>query len=100
MHLPLPHTHPGSLGCCCSKAVLLLLLLIFCFMYTPLFVFFMLVFVLVWYTLCPFLFCNHLDELDEKRADCFNFIDFCMSCPVALPHGAVGWSIVCNCGIS
>ena len=45
---------------------------------------------------------NHLDE--EERAGCFAFIVFWMSCyckyPVALPHGAVGWSAVCDCGIS
>ena len=35
------------------------------YMYLPLFV----VFVLVYNTLCPFWFCNHLDE--EERAGCF-----------------------------
>ena len=49
-----------------------------------------------------FLFFNHLDE--EDRADCFALIVFLMSCDcwrsVALPHGAVGWSAVCDCGIS
>ena len=44
-------------------------------------------------------------ELDEeKRAGCFAFIVFLMSyyckCPEALPHGAVGWSAVRDCGIS
>ena len=62
----------------------------------------MLVFVFVCITLCPFYFCNHLEE--EERAGCFGFIVFWMSCyckcPIALPHGAVGWSAVCNCGIS
>ena len=24
----------------------------------------------------------------------------CNICSVSLPHGAVGWSVVCNCGIS
>ena len=47
-------------------------------------------------------FCNHLDE--EERADCFAFIIFRMSCyckcPVALLHGAVNWSVACDCGIS
>ena len=42
---------------------------------------------------------------DEERAGCFVFIVFWMSncyckCPVALPYGAVGWSAVCDCGIS
>ena len=49
-----------------------------------------------------FLVFNHLDE--EVRAGCFAFIVFWMSCyckcPVALPHGAVGLSAVCDCGIS
>ena len=62
----------------------------------------MLVFALVCITFFPFKFCNHLDE--EERAGCFAFIVFWMSCyckcPVALPHGAVGWSAVYDCGIS
>ena len=45
---------------------------------------------------------NDLDE--EEEAGCFAFIVFWVSCyckcPVALPHGAVGWSAVCDCGIS
>ena len=61
-----------------------------------------LVFVSVFITLCPFKFCNYLDE--EKRAGNFDFIVFWMSCyckcVVALPHGAVGWYVVCDCGIS
>ena len=40
----------------------------------------------------------------KERAGCFAFIVFGMSCyckcPVALPHGAVGWSAVCDCDIS
>ena len=62
----------------------------------------MLVFVLVCITLCPFYFINHLDE--EERAGCFVLNVYPMSCyckcPVALPHDAVGWSAVCDCGIS
>ena len=54
----------------------------------------MLVFVLV----CITLFCNCLDE--EERAGCFAFIVSWVSClckcPVALPHGAVGESAVCD----
>ena len=55
---------------------------------------------LFWFALLlSFLVCNHLDE--EERAGCFAFIVFRMSCyckcPVALPHGAVGWSAVCDC---
>ena len=49
-----------------------------------------------------FLVCNHLDE--EERACSFAIIIFRMSCycqcSVALPHGAVGWPVVCECGIS
>ena len=45
---------------------------------------------------------NDLDE--EERADCFVFIIFWMSCyykcSVALSHSAVGWSAVCDCGIT
>ena len=60
-------------------------------------------FVLLCITLCPFYkFCNHLEE--EDRAGCFAFIVLRMSCyckcSVTLPHGAVGWSAVCDCGIS
>ena len=49
-----------------------------------------------------FVVCNHLDE--EERAGYFVFIVFQMSCYckcfVAIPHGAVGLSAVCNCHIS
>ena len=62
----------------------------------------MLVFVLVCITLCPFQFCDHLDE--KERAGCFAFVVFWMSCyckySVALLHSAMGWSTVCDCGIS
>ena len=60
------------------------------------------VFVLLCITLCPFYFCNHLEE--EERAGCFAFIDLQMSCycicSVTLPHGAVGCSALTVCGIS
>ena len=50
----------------------------------------------------PFLFCNHL--AGEERAGCFTlvvFLKYCdCYCCVALPHGAVCWSAVCDCGIS
>ena len=43
-------------------------------------------------------------ERDRERAGCLAFIVipmFCYcKCCVAIPHGAVGWSTVCNCGIS
>ena len=55
------------------------------------------VFVLMCTTLCPFYFCNHLEE--EERAGCFAFIVMRMSCycecSVALPRDAVG-SVVCS----
>ena len=47
-------------------------------------------------------FSSHLDE--DKRAVCFAFIVCLMSsyckCSVTLPHCAVGWSAVCDYGIS
>ena len=52
--------------------------------------------------LFPFKFCNHLDG--EERAGCFAlFVFWCLCdcyCSVNLPHGAVGWSAVCDYGIS
>ena len=49
-----------------------------------------------------FLRFNHLDK--EERAGYFVFIVFWMSCfskcPVEIPHGAKGWSAVCDYGIS
>ena len=75
--------------CCCSSIVL-------CISYH------LSGFCVVFITLCPFLFCNYLDE--EERAGCFAFIVFLLSCyckyVVALPHSAMGWSAVCDCGIS
>ena len=51
-------------------------------------------------TLCPYNFSNHLEE--EEKAGRFSFIVLQMSCKcsVALPHGAMGWSTVCGCGIT
>ena len=46
------------------------------------------------------LVCNHLEE----EGGCFAIIVsqmYCYcKCSVALPHGAVGWSAMCDCGIS
>ena len=43
-------------------------------------------------------FCNHIHG--EERAGCFALTVFLLSfdsqCSVALPHGAVGWSAVCD----
>ena len=62
----------------------------------------MLVFVLVCITLYLFYFCSNLDK--EERAGSFAFIVFRMAyyckCSVSLPHSAVGWSAVCDCGIT
>ena len=62
----------------------------------------MLVFVLVCITLCPFQLCMHLGV--EERAGYLACIVCRMSCYckcyVAIPHGAVGQSAVCDCGIS
>ena len=45
---------------------------------------------------------NHLEE--ERKAGCFAIIVLQMYCyynySVTLPHGALGWSAVCDCGIS
>ena len=39
-----------------------------------------------------------------ERAGCFAYVvlqmSCCCICSVALPYGAVGWSAVCDCGIS
>ena len=50
--------------------------------------------------LCPFQFYNYLNG--EEKAGCVALFVFLVSCDgsVALPHGAVGWSAVCDCGIS
>ena len=57
-------------------------------------------YVLLCVTLCPFWFCNHLDE--EVRAGCFALFVFLVSRDsyVALPHDVMGLSSVCDCGIS
>ena len=80
-----------------------LMLLIYCFMYLSLFVgFFVSLCFGMHYFMSFLFFSNHLDE--EERAGCFALIVFWMSCyckcSVPLPHGAVGWSAVCDCGIS
>ena len=54
-------------------------------------------------TLCPFKFCNHLEE--EEKTGCIAIIVLQMYCyyksSVTLPHSTVGWSaVVCDCGIS
>ena len=55
----------------------------------------MLVFVLVCITLCPFSFAIIL----MRKRELIWMSCYC-KCPVAFPHGDVGWSAVCDCGIS
>ena len=49
-----------------------------------------------------FLCRNHLEE--EEKDGCLAIIVLKMycyyNCFVTLPHGAAGWSAVCDCGIS
>ena len=61
--------------------------------------------VLLFSTLYPSSFAIILmGKRERDRAGCFTLIVFLMSCgckcSVALPLGAVGWSAVCDCGIS
>ena len=82
-----------------SKAVVLLLL-IYCLMNIALLVRVPCLFLCI--TLCQFEFCNHLEE--EETAGCFAITVSEMHCyykwSVILPNGVVGWSAVCDCGIS
>ena len=57
-------------------------------------------YVLLYVTLCPFKYCNHLDG--KKRAGCFAWCVFLVSRGswAALLHDVVGLSAVCDCGIS
>ena len=66
-------------------------------MYLPLFVG-VLCWSLFWYALLYALPSFANDK--EERADCFDFIVYWMFCyrSAALPHGAVGWTAVCDCG--
>ena len=83
---------------------MVLLLLIYYLLVIPLFVGVMcLVLVLLYSTLCPSSFAIILMG-KRKRVICFTLTVFLIACDsqcsVALPHGAVGWSAVCDCGIS
>ena len=77
-----------------SKAVVLLLL-INCLLLLPLSGF------CVWSLSC-YAFLGVLPSVAGERAGCCTFVVFLMSrdCSVVLPHGAVGKSAVCDCGIS
>ena len=57
-------------------------------------------YVLLYVTLCLFMFCNHLNG--EERAGCFAYFAFLVSrdCCGALPSGVMGLSAVCDCDIS
>ena len=70
-----------------------LVLLFYCLLLLPLFAG-VLCLVLV---LLSVSFCNHLGG--KERAGCFALTVFLVSCN-CLPRGAVGWSAVCDCGIS
>ena len=39
-------------------------------------------------------------EGERERAACFTFLPCDCLCYVALPRGAVGWFVVCDCDIS
>ena len=47
-------------------------------------------------------FANYIEE--EERAGYIAFVVFRMSCyykcSVTIPQGALGWSVLCECGIS
>ena len=81
-----------------SKTVVLLLT-IYCLMYYQLFLR-----VLCLSLFCYALFCVHSSFaiiLKRKRKLYIVLQMYCYyKCSVALPHGAMGWSAVCDCGIS
>ena len=49
------------------------------------------------------LWIRHWHLIEEKRAGYFTLIVFLMTCgclcSVSFPNGAMGWSVVCDCGI-
>ena len=74
-----------------------MLLLIHYLLLLPLGLFFVyLILVLLCGSLCPIYFNNQLAE--EESAYCFTLIMLWLS--VCLPHGAMRWSAVSDCGIS
>ena len=86
------------------RSMTVVLLLIYCSMYFPLFVG-VLCLSLFWYVLlCVLSSFAIILKRKRVRAGYFAFIVLRMSCyckcSVALPHGAMGWSAVCDCGIS
>ena len=92
------HLSPLVAYAAVRSKVVVLLLLIYCLLLLPLFVEILcFVLVLLFSTLCPSSFALIL-------VGCFALtviLMFCDSqCSVALPRGAVGRSVVCDCGIS
>ena len=79
-----------------------LLLLIHCLMYFPLYVGVQRLSLFDYALLC--VHSSFAIILKRKSELCFAFIVLRMSCyckcSVAIPRGAVGWSAVCDCGIS
>ena len=64
-------------------------------------------FLLSYFLFCYALVCVHSSIaiiLKKEKVGCFAVIVLPMycyyKCSVALPHGPVGWSAVCDCGIS
>ena len=53
------------------------------------------VIVLYFVTLCPFLFCDHLDWEERELAALLNLVS--RDCCVAIPLSAMGLSAVCDC---
>ena len=85
--------------------VVVLLLLTYFLLLLPLFVGILcLALVLLFSTLCQSSFVIILMERERERAGCFALSVFLVSCDsqcsVALPGSPVGWSAVCDCGIS
>ena len=88
--------HPVPWAAVPSKAVVLLLL-IYCFMYFPL-----IVGVLCLYLFCYALFYVHcrFETILKRKRKLVVLQMYCYhKCSVTLPHGAVGSSAVCDCGI-
>ena len=86
-----------------SNIHLALHLLMYCLIYFPLVVGFLSLSLVCYALLCIHSsFAKHLEE--EEKAGCFAFIALQISCycrcSVALYHGALGWSALCDCGIS
>ena len=88
-------------GMCLSYRTTILLLLIYCLMYFPLFVGVLCLSIFCYALLCAHSRCNHLEE--DETAGYFTIIVLQMycnyKCSLALPHCAVGWSALCDCGI-